>query len=165
MKIELANKTDLDKLLEIYREAREFMKNSGNKTQWGDNKPSKETLERDIENKNLYKVVDSDEIVGAFALIYGEDKTYLEIDGNWLNDEPYATLHRVASSGKARGIMSEIIKFSEEKYENLRIDTHKNNHKMLDKIRENGFTYCGVIKIDDGSPREAFQKISKKNKI
>lgn len=164
MKIELANKTDLDKLLEIYREAREFMKNSGNKTQWGDNKPSKETLERDIENKNLYKVVDFDEIVGAFALIYGEDKTYLEIDGKWLNDEPYATLHRVASSGKARGIMSEIIKFSEEKYENLRIDTHKNNHKMLDKIRENGFTYCGVIKIDDGSPREAFQKISKNKK-
>ena len=164
MKIELAKKTDLDKLLEIYREAREFMKNSGNKTQWGDNKPSKETLERDIENKNLYKVVDFDEIVGAFALIYGEDKTYLEIDGKWLNDEPYATLHRVASSGKARGIMSEIIKFSEEKYENLRIDTHKNNHKMLDKIRENGFTYCGVIKIDDGSPREAFQKISKKKK-
>ncbi len=163
MKIELAKKTDLDKLLEIYREAREFMKNSGNKTQWGDNKPSKETLERDIENKNLYKVVDFDEIVGAFALIYGEDKTYLEIDGKWLNDEPYATLHRVASSGKARGIMSEIIKFSEEKYENLRIDTHKNNHKMLDKIRENGFTYCGVIKIDDGSPREAFQKISKNN--
>lgn len=164
MKIELANKTDLDKLLEIYREAREFMKNSGNKTQWGDNKPSKETLERDIENKNLYKVVDFDEIVGAFALIYGEDKTYLEIDGKWLNDEPYATLHRVASSGKARGIMSEIIKFSEEKFENLRIDTHKNNHKMLDKIRENGFTYCGVIKIDDGSPREAFQKISKNKK-
>ncbi len=164
MKIELANKTDLDKLLEIYREAREFMKNSGNKTQWGDNKPSKETLERDIENKNLYKVVDFDEIVGAFALIYGEDKTYLEIDGKWLNDEPYATLHRVVSSGKARGIMSEIIKFSEEKYENLRIDTHKNNHKMLDKIRENGFTYCGVIKIDDGSPREAFQKISKNKK-
>ena len=164
MKIELAKKTDLNKLLEIYREAREFMKNSGNKTQWGDNKPSKETLERDIENKNLYKVVDFDEIVGAFALIYGEDKTYLEIDGKWLNDEPYATLHRVVSSGKARGIMSEIIKFSEEKYENLRIDTHKNNHKMLDKIRENGFTYCGVIKIDDGSPREAFQKISKKKK-
>lgn len=164
MKIELAKKTDLDKLLEIYREAREFMKNSGNKTQWGDNKPSKETLERDIENKNLYKVVDFDEIVGAFALIYGEDKTYLEIDGKWLNDEPYATLHRVASSGKARGIMSEIIKFSEEKYENLRIDTHKNNHKMLDKIRENGFTYCGVIKIDDGSLREAFQKISKNKK-
>lgn len=164
MKIELAKKTDLNKLLEIYREAREFMKNSGNKTQWGDNKPSKETLERDIENKNLYKVVDFDEIVGAFALIYGEDKTYLEIDGKWLNDEPYATLHRVVSSGKARGIMSEIIKFSEEKYENLRIDTHKNNHKMLDKIRENGFTYCGVIKIDDGSPREAFQKISKNKK-
>lgn len=164
MKIELAKKTDLNKLLEIYREAREFMKNSGNKTQWGDNKPSKETLERDIENKNLYKVVDFYEIVGAFALIYGEDKTYLEIDGKWLNDEPYATLHRVASSGKARGIMSEIIKFSEEKFENLRIDTHKNNHKMLDKIRENGFTYCGVIKIDDGSPREAFQKISKNKK-
>lgn len=164
MKIKLAKKTDLDKLLEIYREAREFMKNSGNKTQWGDNKPSKETLERDIENKNLYIVVDFDEIVGAFALIYGEDKTYLEIDGKWLNDEPYATLHRVASSGKARGIMSEIIKFSEEKYENLRIDTHKNNHKMLDKIRENGFTYCGVIKIDDGSSREAFQKISKNKK-
>ncbi|WP_311561982.1 hypothetical protein [Peptoniphilus duerdenii] len=164
MKIELAKKTDLDKLLEIYREAREFMKNSGNKTQWGDNKPSKETLERDIENLNLYKVVDFDEIVGAFALIYGEDKTYFKIDGKWLNDEPYATLHRVVSSGKARGIMSEIIKFSEEKYENLRIDTHKNNHKMLDKIRENGFTYCGVIKIDDGSPREAFQKISKNKK-
>lgn len=162
MKIEIARKEDLEELLEIYKKAREFMKKSGNTTQWGEDKPSKETLERDIENKNLYVVREDREIVGAFALIYGVDKTYLEIDGKWLNDEPYATLHSVASSGKAKGLMKSIIEFSEEKYENLRIDTHKDNHKMLEKIKENGFTHCGIIKVDDGSPREAFQKISKK---
>ena len=140
MKIEIARKEDLEELLEIYKKAREFMKKSGNTTQWGEDKPSKETLERDIENKNLYVVREDREIVGAFALIYGVDKTYLEIDGKWLNDEPYATLHRVASSGKAKGLMKSII----------------------EKIIENGFTHCGIIKVEDGSLREAFQKISKK---
>ena len=36
MNIELAKKNDLDKLQEIYKKAREFMKKSGNTTQWGE---------------------------------------------------------------------------------------------------------------------------------
>lgn len=42
---------------------------------------------------------------------------------------------------------------------NLRIDTHADNATMLRRIDEAGFTYCGVVRMDDGSPRRAYQRV------
>ena len=45
-----------------------------------------------------------------------------------------------------------------KKIQHLRIDTHENNKVMQHLILKNGFEKCGIIYVDDGSPRVAFEK-------
>ena len=95
----------------------------------------------------------------TFAFITGEDPTYKIIrEGEWLNDEFYGTIHRIASNGKQRGILKTACDFCFQLVDNIRIDTHKDNLPMLKALKETGFTQCGVINCRDGSPRIAFQK-------
>lgn len=157
MMIRLANKDDLKSIEQIYENARQFMRSTGNFTQWGNGYPNKEIIYADIEQKCLY-VVEDEEIQAVFTLIMGEDPTYLEIDGAWLNDRSYATLHRIASRGTQKGLFKLIIEFSWSICPNLRIDTHQNNTPMRDLIEKNGFVYCGIIIVGDGTPRLAYQK-------
>ena len=157
MKIRLANKEDLKAIEQIYENARQFMRSNGNFSQWGNSYPSVGIIQADIKQKCLY-VVEDEAIQAVFTLIMGEDPTYLEIDGAWLNDRSYATLHRIASRGMQKGIFKLIIEFSWSICPNLRIDTHKDNKPMRHLIEKNGFVYCGIIIVGDGTPRLAYQK-------
>lgn len=47
-------KNDIPKMLEIYETARAFMRSTGNMEQWINGYPSKEVLEKDIENNESY---------------------------------------------------------------------------------------------------------------
>ena len=157
MKIRLANKEDLKAIEQTYENARQFMRSNGNFSQWGNSYPSVGIIQADIKQKCLY-VVEDEAIQAVFTLIMGEDPTYLEIDGAWLNDRSYATLHRIASRGTQKGIFKLIIEFSWSICPNLRIDTHKDNKPMRHLIEKNGFVYCGIIIVGDGTPRLAYQK-------
>ena len=157
MKIRLANKEDLKAIEQIYENARQFMRSNGNFSQWGNSYPSVGIIQADIKQKCLY-VVEDEAIQAVFTLIMGEDPTYLEIDGAWLNDRSYATLHRIASRGTQKGLFKLIIEFSWSISPNLRIDTHKDNKPMRHLIEKNGFVYCGIIIVGDGTPRLAYQK-------
>ena len=46
--IRLTNLTELDEVMEIYAYARKFMAEHDNPTQWGNYKPSREQIEKDI---------------------------------------------------------------------------------------------------------------------
>ena len=157
MKIRLANKDDLRSIEHIYDLARAFMRTTGNVTQWSNGYPNEEIIKSDIEQKYLY-VVEDNGIQAVFTLILGEDPTYLSINGAWLNDKPYATLHRIASRGTQKGLFKLIIDFAWSICPNLRIDTHKDNKPMRHLIEKNGFDYCGIIIVGDGTPRLAYQK-------
>ena len=157
MKIRLANKEDLKAIEQIYENARQFMRSNGNFSQWGNSYPSVGIIQADIKQKCLY-VVEDEAIQAVFTLIMREDPTYLEIDGAWLNDRSYATLHRIASRGTQKGLFKLIIEFSWSICPNLRIDTHKDNKPMRHLIEKNGFVYCGIIIVGDGTPRLAYQK-------
>ena len=158
--IRLATKKDLDLILKIYEYAREFMKNNGNWSQWKDNFPPKEILINDIDNKQLYVYEENKEIYGVFAFIIGEDESYKNIEnGKWISDELYGTIHRVASNGKTKGLLSKIIAFCEKNISHLRIDTHSDNKIMQHLIIKNGFTKTGTIYVEDGSPRIAYEKV------
>ena len=54
MEVRTAVPGDLPELLRIYAAAREAMKRAGNPTQWGDHRPSRETLEEDIRQNDLF---------------------------------------------------------------------------------------------------------------
>ena len=99
---------------------------------------------------------------GVFAFILGPDPTYRTItDGQWLNDTlPYGTIHRLASAGRQKGVATAVITWCLEHCESLRADTHADNKAMQHLLEKNGFTRCGIIRVEDGTPRIAYQRMS-----
>lgn len=157
---EVATKENLPKILEIYKNARTFMAECGNGGQWGDSYPEEELLLQDIAKKQLYVYKENGDIHGVFAFIIGEDKTYQNIEaGSWLSHSVYGTIHRIASDREEKGFLQKTVSFCESKIPHLRIDTHEKNHIMRHLIPKNGFSQCGIIHLEDGSPRIAFEKI------
>jgi acetyltransferase, GNAT family len=158
--IRKAVESDLLDIKSIVDKARELMKASGNVNQWVDGYPSIDVLLSDIRSGNAYLLLREDKVVAYFAMIDGSDPTYNFIaEGNWLNDESYGVLHRIASNGEAKGVFKEILLYASEHYSNIRIDTHHDNKIMQRLLEQNEFVYCGVIFLADGSPRLAYQRI------
>ncbi len=157
--IRRATPADIDTILELIEESRRKMVAQGNTRQWTKGHPSREMIEADVNNGNSHILTDGNEALATFALVEGPDPTYANIyDGRWLNDNPYYVIHRVASSLKAHGVMRVILDFAFQHTDTLRIDTHEDNLTMQSLLRKYGFSYCGIIHLDNGDPRLAFQK-------
>lgn len=153
---------DLPEILKIYGNARQFMIEHGNPTQWADGYPGEDLIRSDIDRGNSYVCLSEDRIVGTFAFLIGEDPTYQYIEnGAWHWDTPYGTIHRVASSGTVRGIAAASFRFCAGKINHLRIDTHADNLQMQTAIRKFGFRPTGIIYVGDGTPRLAFDYLVK----
>lgn len=159
MNIREARVEDLDQILDIYTIAKKFMRETGNKNQWNSSYPDRNLLINDIEKHQLY-VMEEDMIHAVFAFIIGEDPTYKVIEGAWLEDSIYGTIHRIASDGKVHHIMEKAVNYCVTQCPHLRIDTHEDNKVMQKLILRNGFKKTGIIHIADGSPRIAFEKVS-----
>lgn len=128
----------------------------------GGNYPSPELLEEDIDTNRLFVYMVNGQMQAVFAFILGEDPTYKVIeDGQWLNDTlPYGTLHRLASAGESKGIGKAVVEWCLEHCESLRADTHADNKVMQHLLESEGFTRCGIIHVEDGTPRIAYQRLS-----
>ena len=182
MLIRHATLRDLLRLRQIYDSAKQYMRANGNPTQWGTNRPSRTLIEEDIrlgrgyvveedghiggafellisdlKKEQLYVMEETGEVHAVFVLAEGPDSTYAKIDGAWLSDMDYMVIHRIASDGKSRGILSEALRFGFGKTPSIRIDTHSNNHIMQTLLKQYGFTYCGIIYLENGDPRLAYQ--------
>ena len=106
----------------------------------------------------MYILADDEGIYAVFSLIYGSDPSYMKIyDGSWLYSFAYATIHRLASSGRRKNVFNNVVKFALDKYKHLRIDTHQNNKIMQGLILRAGFKYCGIIYVKDNTPRLAYE--------
>ena len=163
MQIRKATIDDLDVIMSIYKDAQDFMIESGNPNQWGHFYPSEDLVREDISKGISYVICDRDNPHGVFVLIDGLEPTYQYIEnGSWINEEPYITLHRIASDGKLHGIFKSAIDYSKSISDNIRIDTHSNNVIMQKQIEKNGFRKCGTIYVRDGSPRIAYQWMKEK---
>lgn len=160
MEIRNTRVDELDTVMKIYDRGRQVMRNSGNLNQWINGYPARQMISEDIKNGWSFVLSDEEEIYAVFSLIGGEDPTYKYIeDGAWLNDEPYMTIHRIASSGLMRRASDLCYDWSMTRTDNLRIDTFQDNKIMQHVLERNGFVRCGTIYIEDGSPRIAYQKV------
>jgi hypothetical protein len=159
MEIRKAETADLSVLMGIYDTARAYMRSQGNMDQWINGYPGEEVILTDIQNGNSYVCIDGDQIAGVFSLIIGEDPTYGKIyGGHWQSDKPYGTVHRIAVQNHNRGVAAFCLDWCFKKCGNIRIDTHRDNTPMQRLLLKNGFTYCGIIYLLDGSERLAYQK-------
>ena len=160
MFIRPATYADISDAAKIYDDARSFMRESGNPTQWEGKYPGQNDIEEGIEMGTSYVCEDSGEVVATFHFEpLADDPTYRKIfDGCWKNDEPYGVIHRIAVKYHGRGIADFCYAECYKICQNLKIDTHKDNIPMQRSLRKNGFEYCGIIYVNDGTPRAAFQK-------
>ena len=151
--------SDIPKIMEIIAAAKRYMRNTGNLTQWEGNYPSAGLIEKDIANGNEYVIerADGSGIFACFGIFSGDDPTYSYIEGSWSSDTPYAAIHRVASDGTESGVVRRAVEFALKEHRHLRIDTHEDNKPMQKAVLAAGFEYRGIIYLEDGAPRLAYE--------
>ena len=157
-------KSDLDNIMIIIKEAQKYFKEN-NIDQWQDNYPNEETILNDINNETSYVLVKDNNIVATASISFEEEKTYKNIDGNWLTNDRYVVIHRIAVSNDYKGfrLSSTILDNAKalalkNSIHSIKIDTHKDNKAMQRVLKKNNFTYCGIIYLEDNSERIAFEK-------
>lgn len=159
MEIRLTTLNDLDEVMEIYKKARAFMRAHDNLTQWSGGWPVREQIEEDIAQNKSFVCIHQNKIAGVMCFFVGTDPTYAEIcDGQWLSDKPYSVVHRIASSGEFKGTGSFMMEWAYNQYNNVRVDTHEDNYVMQNMLKKLGYSYCGIIHLQNGDPRLAYQK-------
>ena len=150
---------DIPAIMDVLEAAKGIMRSSGNVNQWINGYPSEAVVRKDLENGNGYVVEDNGRVVGYFAFIASPEPTYAEIfEGAWLEDElPYHVIHRIGSYPEVHGIFKSIMDWCVSKDRNLRIDTHRDNSIMQHNILKYGYKYCGIIFLESGDERLAYQ--------
>ena len=153
---------DLPAVLAIYAHARRFMAEHGNPRQWNTAWPPEALVKEDIRTGRLFVAVQGAQIAAAFVYLQGVeiDPTYASIEnGAWGRDGEYGVVHRLASGGTVPGMGKACLDWALARCRYLRIDTHADNHIMQKLIARAGFRYCGIIRVADGSPRLAYERL------
>ena len=149
---------DIETVMRMYDHSRSVMRANGNFTQWV-GYPTRHYVEEDIAC-GASRIVEKHGIpIGTFAVVPGIEPTYGVIaHGRWIdNVTPYATVHRMAAMPNTHGIADAAFAYSKEHHDHLRVDTHADNHAMRHIMDKEGFVYCGIVFMDDGSPRVAYE--------
>lgn len=165
MGIRKSRTTDVKEIMRIISQAQEYFKNQGI-NQWQNNYPNEEVINADIAKGDSYVLEKDGKIVATSVISFDKEETYDVIyDGQWITDDKYAVIHRVAvdNVSKGLGISHKIIEFAEEMcrakdVHSIKIDTHKDNLSMQKMLQKNGFKYCGIIHLSYGDERLAFEK-------
>lgn len=161
-----AERTDIPRIAALYEQAVAYFAKNGI-DQWQNGYPDAASLEKDIENEVSYLFENADGILATVAFCIGREPTYDRIcAGAWKNSGSYATIHRLAvtDAEKGKGIAQAVFNKLDlmcklKNIKSLRADTHKENRSMQRALTKNGFEYCGIIYLADGSERLAYEKL------
>lgn len=158
MTIRKATEADIPQIMAMYDHSRTLMRADGNMVQWV-GYPTCEAVGDDIRRQSSYIIHTSSLPIGTFAMLYGDEPTYNYIDhGRWIDTvTPYATIHRLAKVANVQGIADMAFACAKQHCNHLRVDTHATNRPMKHLLMRQGFVYCGVIYMPDGSPRDAYE--------
>ncbi|MBU3161166.1 GNAT family N-acetyltransferase [Clostridium frigoris] len=166
MEFRKAVETDTNDIMSIIMQAQAYFKKHGI-NQWQNNYPNVEIIRNDTNNKNGYVLLKGDNIVATAAISFDGEKTYDSIyEGQWISDNEYAVIHRIAVDNNYKGLSlsSQIIKNTEQiclskGVYSIKVDTHEENLSMQKMLKKNKFQYCGIIYLENGSKRIAYEKI------
>lgn len=159
-----AVEADIERIWRIIGQAKEQLR-LFNSDQWQTGYPAMENIVHDIEKGYGYVLSLNGMVIAYAAIIFDGETAYESIDGQWLTDDPYVVVHRlaVADEMKKRGIATLFMQRVEElsrqnEVHSFRVDTNFDNSYMQKILGKLGFTYCGEI-IYDNDKRKAYQKV------
>ncbi|MFE3847620.1 GNAT family N-acetyltransferase [Flavobacterium sp. LB3P45] len=163
-----AELSEIAPIWEILQQAIRRRKEDGS-TQWQDGYPNPDVVQKDIEKGEGFVLVAGDTIIGYSAVLINDEPAYEKIEGNWLTNDDFVVLHRVAISEQylGKGLAKMILKHIEyfalsNNIYSIKADTNFDNIAMM-KIFENlGYTYCGEVYFR-GSSRKAYEKVLTKS--
>lgn len=166
MEFRKAVEADVEDIMEIIKQAQSYLKSKGI-NQWQNNYPNYEIIREDIDNKYGYVLADGNNIAATVSVSFDGEKTYEAIyDGQWITNDKFAVIHRIAlhNNYKGSGVSSEFIKHIEKlcldrDVHSIKVDTHEENLSMQNLLKKNDFKYCGIIYLEDGNKRLAFEKV------
>jgi ribosomal protein S18 acetylase RimI-like enzyme len=167
MKIIPAQTSNIEAIIEAIKCAQNYLASLGI-DQWQDGYPNEEVILKDMNQNESYIVTNEyGDVIGTTMFTIRPEPTYKVIDGNWLTSEDavYGVIHRMAVNDKFRS--NGFSKFVFDSFENLliekgiasmRIDTHEHNQVMQGILKNRGYQYCGIINLERGGTRLAFEK-------
>ena len=149
---------------QILQQAIERRRKDGS-NQWQDGYPNLEVVKTDISLGKGY-VLEIDNAIAAYAaLVFNDEPAYKEIIGDWLTNDDFLVIHRVAVSNDflGKGIAVSLFKlledFAKEHYVfSIKVDTNFDNLAMLHILEKLDYQYCGEVYFR-GSARKAFEKV------
>ena len=165
MVIRKTKETDIQRMMEIVTQAQEYMRLQGI-NQWQNGYPNEKVFKTDIKNEMSYVLEEDGNVIGTFAFAVMEDPTYKKIyDGEWKSAKEYAVIHRVAVDNqvKGKGLGGKMVEYAvneciAQDITSVRIDTHRDNKSMQRMLLKNGFEKRGIIYLESGEERVAFEK-------
>lgn len=163
----IATFNDLDKIYNIVEKAKASLKNDG-VDQWQKGSPDRGLLARQISRNRAY-VYEKDGQVIAYAYLSEDyEPTYASVR-NMMKGENSITVHTFCidsdfgKQGIATTFFNQIIDFARgENRDAIEIDTHEDNFRMRGLIEKMGFSYMGIIYVNDNGipmPRVAYELI------
>ncbi|MGB0185341.1 MAG: GNAT family N-acetyltransferase [Flavobacteriaceae bacterium] len=168
MKLLRAQKKDLVSIMSIINDAQELLAGQ-NIDQWQNGYPNTAIVLKDIQNNESFILKSESGVCLATAMFSTKNEpTYSKIEGHWINPKQtiYGVIHRmaVAKNYRGKGLAKFFFnqceqKLSEKKIPSMRIDTHKDNFGMQKLLKTMGYSYCGVIYLENGDKRLAFEKL------
>ncbi|WP_369298609.1 N-acetyltransferase family protein [uncultured Neglectibacter sp.] len=170
MNIRRTTPADLPAIERLYEAARAALRDMGVDQWQTGNYPSAKDAEADMTAGTSYVLEDAGEVLGVACIAFGREPTYEAVfEGGWeASPAEYGFLHRIAIAPRAKGKNAAGLFFDELKRQArerkiavLRCDTHRDNLPMQHTLQKNGFVRRGVIFVEDGSERLAFEQILK----
>lgn len=157
--------SDVSKIISIIKQAQANFKAQGI-DQWQNGYPNEEVIMHDIQKEESYVLVKDDEVLATIAISFNKEKSYMNIiEGEWLTDGDYGVIHRIAVNNnyKGLGLSHKLLKYTEEiclesGIHSIKLDTHEDNTPMRSLLKKNGFEYCGIIYLESGGKRVAYEK-------
>lgn len=119
--------SELPFIWEILQQAIEQRRLSGS-DQWQDGYPNQQVVTDDITNGHAYA-----------AIIFDTEPAYTDIKGNWLTNDDYVVVHRVATANavKGKGVATHLFMLIEnlcvqQKVYSIKVDTNFDNIPTMD---------------------------------
>ena len=150
-----ATMDEIPVIWEIILQAKAQMYREG-KHQWDENYPTDVLVPSD----------DDSYIIAYGAVVFDGEPAYNGLwDGQWLSEQPYVVLHRLAVAdrwkrqGMAVRYMQAVCDLALSRgIRSFKVDTNYDNFYMQHVFSRLGFTYCGRIRYDAGE-RMAYEKL------
>ncbi|MDA9563283.1 GNAT family N-acetyltransferase [Flavobacteriales bacterium] len=131
--------------------------------QWDSNYPDLETINQDVLNGEVFKLIVENRVLGCITLNEKQHPTYQTID--WSYHGKIGTVHRLGihPQHQGNGYARQLMDFAEDwflqaKFDAIRLDTYSLNHRNCKFYQSRGYQYTGQVHLREvGEPFNCYE--------